>query len=532
MTSPPPGTTGGMRLCGECGREMEIACKVHAGTAICRNCYQRLFKRRNCVKCNGPVRAMSQDPAPTCPSCRRAERVCLRCERPVPRAELIFKGKPVCPSCAPYYRAARPCSRCGKSSTRLSRIVGVTDGKVCNACRRQLLCATCSVCGKHRERFALTNEGKPLCKKCASNPEANHACPDCGKMIGGAGNAPCLPCRMIRSFRKKADALSDMLHHPETRRLLERYVEWAITRQSTNMAVGPLPKVVVLLEKIERQLPDGAQILPAMILEALTTEEIRRAGLFAMFLAERGLMPSSSGERAAASDSRRIEAALSEIRGKPWETEIREYAAELGAPERKLAARTRRIYLRAAVELMAFSDAKGLRELTDEHIRRFLRSKPGHRASIFPWLSFAREKTNRKLSVPKKKARKEPTIGSVAESVSYLVEAVRNALTMEARRALLAKLLSVLYDVPLEQVVDMARADLDIASEATRLRFGNDWVIVEKSVDDLMSYLIDASQSEAASTKLFPGRLKVDGLSVGAVQYHLARSAIRSKLSV
>lgn len=532
MTSTQPGTPGGERQCGECGREIAKACKVHAGTPLCRACYQRLFKQRTCVKCGGPARALAQDPEPTCSTCRKAGRICLRCERPVPTAALIFMGKPVCPSCAPYYREARPCPRCGKSSSRLSRIVGVTEDQVCDACRRQLLCATCSVCGKHRERFALSTEGKPLCKQCASNPEANHACPDCGQTIGGAGSAPCLPCGMIRSLRKKADALSGMLRHPDTRRLLEGYVEWVIARQSTNMALGPLPRVADLLERVERRLPDGGPVLPGTIQEALTTEEIRRAGLFAMFLAERGLMPGSAGERAAASDARRIEAALAEIRGKPWEKAIREYAGELAASERKLAERSQRLYLRAAVELMTFSGIEGVRELTDEHIRKFLRSKPGHRASMFPWLSFVRERTNRKLSLPKRASRNEPTVGSVADSVGDLVTAARNAPTKKARRALIAKLLSILYDVPLERVVAMNRTDFDVTPEATRLRFGDDWVAVEAPIDALLSCLVDGGGNEPASAKLFPGRLDVDGLSVSAVQYHVMMHVVRSGPSI
>jgi hypothetical protein len=329
---------------------------------------------------------------------------------------------------------------------------------------------------------------------------------------------------MIRSFRKKADALSGMLQQQATRKLLEDYVEWVIARQSTNKALGPLPRVADLLERIERRLPAGGPVLPTTIREALTTEEIRLAGLFAMFLSECGLILGSSRERAAASDTRRIEAALAEVSGKPWEKAIREYVTELAAPERNLAERSRRLYLRAAVALMAFSGVEAIRELTDEHIRKFLRSKPGHRASIFPWLSFVRERINRRLTVPKRVARTEATVGSVAGDVGHLVTAVRNAPTKKAGRALLAKLLSILYDVPLEHVVAMELADIDVTSEATRLRFGYDWVTVEAPIDELLFGLIDGDDNKSTSAKLFPGRLEVDGLSVGTVQYHSKHS--------
>lgn len=50
-------------------------------------------------------------------------------------------------------------------------------------------------------------------------------------------------------------------------------------------------------------------LTPAAIEKALTTEEIRRAGLFAMFLAERGLIAGLAQDRAAESDVRRIDMA-------------------------------------------------------------------------------------------------------------------------------------------------------------------------------------------------------------------------------
>ena len=525
MTSTRTYTSVGARQCGECGHDMAKAHKVHAETALCQRCYQRLFKQRKCIQCDGPMRALAQDPEPMCVSCLKTGRACLRCERPVPNAGLIFKGKPVCPSCAPYFREARPCPRCGKLSSRLSRIVGLTDEQVCDSCRRKLVCATCSVCGKHRERFALAPDGKPLCKQCVANPEASHICPDCGKVIGGMGNTPCLPCGMIRSLRKKADALVGILQNADARRLLQEFVEWVMVRQSASQVLRPLPKVVEMVGRVERLVQDFGVLTPAAIEKALTTEEIRRAGLFAMFLAEQGLIARSAQDRAAASDVRRIDMALSEIRGRPWEKAIRQFADELDGPARKLSPRSRRVYLRAAVELMTFAHIEEISELRDEHIRKFLRSKPGHRASLFSWVTFVGETCGHGLRIPKKPQRKEPTIKAVADRVGRLVLATRSAKTKEARRAYVAKLLSVLYGVPLERVLSMQRAKMDISDGKTKLLFEDSWVDVESPVDELLSDAVGEPCTGGVVVRLFPGRMGNDGLSVGAVQYHLQKLA-------
>lgn len=502
---------------------MAKAHKIHGGTALCQNCYQRLFRHRTCVKCGGSVRALAQDPEPICSSCRKTERVCLRCERPVPSAGLILKGKPVCPSCAPYFREARSCPRCGKSSSRLSRVVGVTDEQVCDSCRRKLVCATCSVCGKHRERFALAPDGKPLCKRCASNPAASHPCPDCGQTIGGFGNAPCLSCGMIRSLRKKTDALAGILQNADARRLLGKYVDWIVERQSVSKALRPLPKVAEMLGRVERLAQNDGAMTSEIIGKSLTTEEIRRAGLFGMFLAERGFITGSVQDRVAASDARRIDTALSEIRGRPWEKAIRQYADELSGPVKKLSLRSRRVYLRAAVELMTFAHVEGMSELTDRHIKHFLRSKPGHRASLFPWLSFVRERSGHELCIPKKAVRKEPTVKAVANGVGHLVSAIKAAPTKEARRALVAKLLSILYGVPLEHVLSLERKNMEELNGKVRLRFDDDWVTVDAPIDDLLSEAVSYSANNMGSARLFPGRMMNDGLSVGAVQHYLQK---------
>lgn len=510
------------RQCNECSRDMVKAHKVHAGTALCQSCYQRLFKRRSCVQCGGSTRALAHDPEPTCSTCKRAVRVCLRCERPVPVAALIFKGKAVCPSCAPYYREARPCPRCGKSSTALSRIVGVTDDAVCEACRRKLLCATCSVCGKHRDRYALTAEGKPLCKTCAAAPDATHACPDCEIVVGGMGAEPCLPCALIRSLRAKESKLVGIFIGSETAILFRDFVEWAIARKATSKILRRLPLIADILGRLERSRGGGSLLGSDAIRSGLTTEEIRQSGLFGMFLAERGLLVDSAARRAELSDLRRIDATLAEVTAKPWGKLVKQYADVLASEKRKLSSRTRRVYLRAAAELMTSSKVARIEDLTDEHVRKFVRARPGHRASLFPWLTFLRENTGRSFLVPKAQRRKDPTIRSMAIEVGGLLTAIQSTTSKKARRALTAKLLALTYGVPLEQILSLDLAKVDLADGRVRAMFDDDWIAIQAPVAELVAELATDSEERSPTTgKLFPGRFAGDSLSVGAVDHFL-----------
>lgn len=49
-------------------------------------------------------------------------------------------------------------------------------------------------------------------------------------------------------------------------------------------------------------------------------------------------------------------------------------------------------------------------------------------------------------------------------------------------RALAAKLISTLYGVPLEQVLELDRSCVDASDAGLKIRLGGDWVKVEKPV--------------------------------------------------
>lgn len=506
--------------CDECGRDMPKAHKRHHGRAFCDVCYPRLFKPRPCVKCGEPARVLAQDPRPICRTCEKSSRTCIRCERPIQKAGLIFNGKPVCPSCAPHFREPKPCPSCKKPSKRLSRIVGVTDEPVCDACRRKLTCATCSVCGKHRERHALTPEGKPLCKRCAADPNATHVCPDCGTTVGSSGDNPCMPCQMVRTLRRKADVLVSMYTHPESRRVFLDFVGWVVAKKVVNKALGPLPRYADYLQRIDLVLQGGESLQPRHVTDALTTEEIRRAGLLAMFLSEQGLLADSARTRTDSSDMRRIQNILREADKGPWANLMRQYADEIGSAEIKLRPRTQRLYLRAALEFLKSSGASQARELASGHVRKFLRSRPGHRASLQPLLVFLAARMGHGLSLPKKPQGKVRTIRSQTDTVARLLKAARAAEPAHERRALVAKLISTLYGTPLERVLELDRSCVEALGDGLRIRLGGDWVKVEEPVASLLRKVV-VQAGDVEDSRLFPGRLNGDRLSVGGVTYYL-----------
>jgi hypothetical protein len=101
-----------------------------------------------------------------------------------------------------------------------------------------------------------------------------------------------------------------------------------------------------------------------------------------------------------------------------------------------------------------------------------------------------------------------------------MLKAARETQSVQKRRAMVAKLISTLYGVPLERALDLDRSCVEMSDEGLKIRLGSDWVKVEKPVASLLREMI-AQPDDGESSRLFPGRLSGDRLSVGGVQYHL-----------
>lgn len=512
------------RACGECTRPIERAHKVHLGVPICQTCYERLFNRRVCSECGGSVRALMQDPAPVCSKCQNAKRTCVRCERPVPKAALIFQGKPVCSSCAHYFKEPKRCPRCDRLSTRMSRVTGVSDEPICERCQREFTNATCSVCGKHRVRYALTSEGKPLCKTCAANPKAKHNCPDCGVEIGGSDNTACFACSLIRSLRKKVETLAKSLAHPDCISLFRGFAEWSIDHNKVNLVLGKLPKVVEMLGRLENKSDSQLPIDPVLVKTLFTAEEIRLSGLFGMYLAEIGILTDAASERATASDVRRINSILLAASSQPWGGLLTSYADNLSSAEKPISTRTTRLYLRAALEFMQFSKIQHAKDITEEHVLSFLRHRPGHRASLFRWFSFLKSLGIRAPSLPTKRASRGVSVQAAAALVRNLLTGIQASDSPNARRALLAKLISITYDIPLLYVLSLERESCAISQESVRLCVDGAWVELLAPIDGYVRTHAYSSSSEVESSqKLFGGRMIGDSLSTSAVDYYVSK---------
>ncbi len=510
------------RTCAACDRNIIKAQKIYRGKSLCTACYARLFKHKPCTKCGKPTRAYIQEASPICGACERETRTCMRCDKPTPRAGLLVNGKAVCNSCAPYFRTPGICTRCGDSSSRLSRIKDVCDDPVCEKCRRDLIYATCKHCGKHRRIHSIGPDGSAFCKPCTEQPLVSHTCPDCGNDVPGAGAAACHPCSHRRTLRRKSKILGLQFRNVHLQKIWREFTEWLIVGGKTSVVLAALQRYAEPLVKIDHHVNESDKINNQHLSIALTAEDLRKAGLLAEYLTEIGVLKSGSAERATWSDKKRIRTAIAEVKGAAFLSDIEAYVTHLETNKTTLTARTMRMYVRAAVELMKFARVDSAGKLTGEILNAFIRKCPGYRASLSAWLRFLNERRGICLTLNAKKNGKPVSTNATIDTVAALLKAMEAEHSTRAQLAYLAKLLSVLYSIPLESILRIKKLDVVSQNERVLLALPGHQIELDKRIEKWVRLLLVENNS-TTSGYLFCGRLSGDAWSITGVAYYLRK---------
>jgi hypothetical protein len=276
------------------------------------------------------------------------------------------------------------------------------------------------------------------------------------------------------------------------------------------------------LVKIDHHVNENDRINNQHLSTLLIADDLRKAGLLAEYLALIGVLKSGSDERSTWSDKKRISDAIAEVQSAAWRADIDEYVTHLEANKTTLTARTMRMYVRAAVELIKFASVDSIGMLTGETLKAFIRKRPGYRASLSAWLRFLNEKRGIRLTLGAKKKGKLVSTNATINSVTALLDAMEAGHAARARAAYLAKLLSVLYSIPLEFILRIKMRDVEIQNEKTLLTLPDHKIEIDKRIEKWVRLLV-AENTLADSEYLFHGRLNSDAWSTAGVAYYLRK---------
>lgn len=507
--------------CDSCGKGIPKAVRVEDGFAYCRKCYQVTFESTQCGRCGSGMRAHYNDPSPVCRDCERAERACLRCGRAFKKAGRLVKGGALCASCAPHFRPQEACSACGQVSKRLSR-VSCQDGPVCDSCRKPNY-VTCAVCRRHRPHAGESPEGKPLCGECLPGREVTHECPDCGEAAPGRGRAPCHACSLRRRAWRRAHLDAELLDRDWCRDLFHAFCAWLIERCQAGNLTRRIDNYARFFEVLDKQVDRPDQISQSGLARLFTPEELRRHYVVVRFFIERrGLQWRKSKGREIA-QARKIDEQLASCRDEPWSALINDYyhylrarPTQLGAP---LNEGTIKAYLDAAIALLIWEDSSGTVELDSEAPRRFVRRRPGYSASLTPFTTFL--SVIKGLDVkppPKRPARRREFERRLIREVRTLLTRLEVTTDFREARALIARLIARVYQVPLVDVLALRWAQVSICGNRICLLFESGSIELAAELSEPALRWLNPG---GAGSRVFPGRIPALPMSSSNVRYYL-----------
>lgn len=478
--------------CGFCGRGMLKAKRVYGGIGFCDACYKTQFVVVACRLCVAPARINKNESDGLCRRCHIETRRCIGCTGPVVKAALVTAEGPVCPNCRRNYP---PHPKPPKKPT---------DHQTCSGCRR------------HRQVFSLTENGRPLCKKCQDPVNIE---------LAAAEWESYWVARVLRS----SNLLKEGLENVAWQRLFLRFTQRQLERKDPGSLALKLPRFLVSFQKLEQIFSDPAEMSCERLLSAFSTAQLRQQELVIEFLHSTGFSTPTREQLGDHSDLMRIEKSFEEIQASPNQHVVagfwNEQRADRGVTGSR-SIRSIRLNMRAAVELVKFA---GTRSLSNQVLAGFLNALPGHRACLFAFVTHLKRIDPAlkmpKVSSVKKRKKLEASQVQLADPLGAFVVAQD---LPQLRYGLAAVLLSV-FGMPITEICRLPRTAIEISDQGSvdillherRIHFPSELF------EPTLRYLAHLdSDTSSRSVHLFPGRPRHQPISAEMLRVGLKKLGV------
>lgn len=458
------------RYCDECGCTMQKAHKIHLGREYCGTCYKRLFQRMPCSSCEGhAVVHKNHKGAVVCFACEVATRICLRCEKPVPRAGLLVSGKAVCPSCAPYFRPSQSCSQCGKESARIASApsIGITE-KICDSCRNKATHETCAVCRKYRKVAKTTDRGA-FCGRCAEDENLSHPCPTCGDPVAGAGSARCRVCLNRENIAQEVRLSSALFRNTWAAALWSGFGHWIQQRNpGSPRALTVVRSHQIFFERLDSCFSIVEEITAESLLRVFGTTDLRRHLLASEFVATRLNLEITAEAKRDCADFDRITALLSSAKRTPHEQLVEGYSKYLDGLD--LTPRTTRMYLSTA-SAFCVDEQVGAAPWTPGQLDRYLKKNIGARNNLSRFVIFCRDTLRWDVAMPVKGIEVRPLADPVqsVKKLARLLQKVREEGLENSSKQTVASILSTSLGIAAFSILSRRIEDLHVSANSITL---------------------------------------------------------------
>lgn len=188
MTSP-PGT-----ICDYCGRVDAVIHRRHKDERYCTQCYYWYFPPTKCENCHETKRIHRNDKRKICKTCFTKITPCCRCGRVgLPISKVTASGI-FCRACYNSLKEPGYCFLCKTKKVVSKGLSFGIDKPICDVCRSRLR-PKCPQCGTRRKLYK-TDTGNHLCYRCKNG--LKFYCQVCNALLFGKDKTICKECSLKR----------------------------------------------------------------------------------------------------------------------------------------------------------------------------------------------------------------------------------------------------------------------------------------------------------------------------------------------
>jgi len=323
-------------------------------------------------------------------------------------------------------------------------------------------------------------------------------------------------------IRRRVRLNVELLEQQWVRSLFEGFCAWEGLRKAAGNMTARIDRYAVFFAEIDRNCEAPGAVTQRRLFEVFGAEGLRRGFLAISFLCDRLAIEWAASALEDMIEARRINQQAQTWRDRPWAEGLQRYVYELEQCELPpLKRKTVRMYQTAAGGLLEMAEVESLGALTQAHLDRYLKRRPGHAANLSAFVRHLRERSGVALELQKKAGTPLPKKDrTLVQRVQTLTRRLNAETDQRRGRALFAALLADLYQVPIKDVLALSAADVGEEPGAVVLWPGARDVRVEGRLADLFRRWISMPQRGGPGF-LFVGRNSVQPLSYDAVRYHL-----------
>lgn len=505
--------------------------------------------------CGAMTRFRGKNGEPLCGKCSRKDRTCVRCNKPLPRANKAVDGGFVCGTCVIYYREPKQCPRCGFMSQRLSRCAsrGFTKEPVCERCRRtgDVRCATCN-----RGRFPTWTraDGKPICKQCMERGDNPFICPTCEKPGRPHSKTMCTDCYWRNNAENRFNKMIVLLTNEWSREVFHKFFFDLIKRQHPKITATTLKQYYLFFSQLDAAFNDSKLITTEYLITTFGAEGFRKNTVPIGFLIKENIIPEVSQDLLAESSQLNFQKNILQQAEGTWYAPAlnRFYVHLIKIHERykrrgwvnkrsRYVLRTITASLRAAFTFLNFVTEKqnitSLQQIDQSVFELFCNEHKGYKTSISAFIIYVNKNEKLFSKISKTFVFKNLPVGTFLSTSkrSELLTGWLNPTDNLLKESLIG-LLMLLYAQTAIHIVRIKLQEISKGRDGLyRIAFGRTTITLDKRVGEILGRYLE--KRSAMSTMedienneyLFTGRSYGGHLTEAAFTYYLKRNGVTSK---